>query len=157
MLFKNLKAIINEADEAPAPADAVAPATPAAPVKRQPAKTIKVSQENSDGVGKEAYNISNELAQALSTTLKQMYNIMKVDTNDNTITIIADPKKMVDADGVASITSKLTGKPVDNASLISTIQQLVTGTLGLEIDKFNLTGPTQSEPGVLLITVVSVA
>lgn len=153
MLFKNLKEIICEVDETDSTVDSNETNTDnksdnTSP--RKPKQTIKHVADASDGVGNEAYDISNEIAKTLETDLTEYYNIYKVEASNNKITITAKLNKMKDG----LLTSKMTGNAIPNETLLNTIQQIIIADLGKEIDKFKLDGPFSVAPGVLVITVV---
>lgn len=129
MLFKNLKAIINEADAAPtdaaAPADGAAPAIPASPLKRQPAKTIKVSQENSDGVGHETYKLSVGFDEDLLAQLKTTFGL-------NSIASFGVVNKMY------NVTFKPGNPDVNEESVKNTVMMALAVELNGKIDNVDL-------------------
>jgi hypothetical protein len=149
MLFKDLKSIINEADEE---VTAVEDETSVEDVPNKPQQAIDDVKDASDGVGAEAYKISNKIARTLDTDLTEYYNIEKIQASNNRITITADISKMKNG----QVTSKLTGDAISSETLLNTIQQIIIADLGKDVDLFKLDGPKEAAPGVLLITVMSV-
>ena len=93
MLFKNLKAILIEADEEAEKPKETAEATTdektVDPVKRRiPRRDVKNVKDASDGVGNEAYDLSQDISLSLKTSLKDVYNIKKIKVLNNTISIV---------------------------------------------------------------------
>ncbi len=154
MLYKDLKSQISEAD---APIEntnstEIKPGENQATKKRIPQKVVQVKKDTTDGVGSETYMISNEITKNLDTVLRRYYNISRVSTNKNTITLSSDLSKLVDN----KITDRRTTSVVPRETLLSTIQQIITAELGKKINDFNLVGPQEVAPGVFIITIVPV-
>lgn len=152
MLFKELKDLVIEAEEENVPADGNTDVTNVAPIQRKPKKVIQDVKDASDGIGNEAYSVSNELANTLETDLTEYYNIDSVKASNNKITIIANVKKMKNN----QITSKMTGDPISSETLLDTIQQIIAADLGKDLDKYKLTGPKEVAPGIFIIVVIPI-
>lgn len=155
MLYKDLKSQISEADTTTPPVENQAPTetkpgTNQAVKKRMPQKTLQAKKDSSDGIGQEAYMISNEISKNLETTLRRYFNIDRVSTNKNTITLSSNVNKLVDN----KITDSRTNTVVPRETLMNTIQQIITAELGKQMDLFNLVGPQEAAPGVFIITIV---
>ncbi len=113
MLFKNLKAIINEADEAPAPADAVAPTGGAVPPKKS--KSDKVADSHADGIGGEIYNIITELAPKIESQLKIAFSkdIESFSVGNNIITVKLKTNNTADSQGIVNTINMVFAPNVD--------------------------------------------
>lgn len=154
MRLKDLRNKMNEADEAAAGDDAVEGEEEKEVVKpNKPQDDVQKVKDASDGIGAEAYEMSNKIASVLETDLPKYYNVSEVAASNNTITITADIKKMKDG----LITSKMTGEVIPSEQLLSTIQMMVVADVGEEIDNFEMNGPTPVAPGVFIITVVPIS
>jgi len=151
MLYKDLKEIIFEADEENSITDSDTEQSKKE-IPKKPKKSIQNVKDASDGIGNEAYDISNKIANTLETDLTSFYNIEKVYASNNKITINAKVKKM----NSGLLTSKMTGHPIPHETLLNTIRQIIIADLGDDIDNFKLDGPFEVAPGILVITVVSV-
>lgn len=158
MLFKNLKAIMVEADAPPADAAAEAPAEGTTPVKEEPKKpsaSQKVSKEASDGVGNESYTVSNAIVDAVNTSLRSMfYDVIKIYANKNSIFF----QFRVAKDGTVLLTNaKDTSTGIPSETVYDVIQQLISAALQSDINKFSLNGPIRTSgngDSKLMITVV---
>lgn len=149
MLFKDLKNIINEADEAnnePPVDDTQEPENTS--IKRKPMSTKKDVQKASDGVGKESYKNSIKIETKLETTLKSLFNVESVKVANNVVTVVFKFSGDVDKFIVPS-----TGREVTKDEVISQIQLLVLAGLGVSGDDVDMS--TNYIGGVLTITVKS--
>lgn len=158
MLLKNLKAVF-EAAEPPAPE---APATDGTTVPvekpeppKAPSKFKKQSTDASNGVGEEAYKISTEIAQKLSTDLVKYYKIRSVTSSNNTVSIVPATKN---SDGALVFTSN-TENPIEVPieKIVEVVKQMVVAILSTDINKFQLSEPLDTGTGILMFNVVPIA
>lgn len=155
MLFKDLKSIIKEADEAAAPAPA--PETPATADAQpldtklkanKPQKATQNVKQASDGIGKESYKISTKLETKLKMTLTSMLNIQSIKVSNNSVKIVFDFSK-----GKDKFIMKETGSEISQEDAIAFIQMEIMAGLGSKGDEIDL--DSKYLGGMLLITVKS--
>ncbi len=149
MFLKELREIINEADTPPLGTDSNIQKE--IKTTNKPKAVIAHIKKTSDGVGAEAYKMSNSIAVTLKTDLLEYYHIASVKASNNRVTITADVAKMKNG----QITSKLTGDIVSAEILLDTIQQIIIADIGANIDDFSLVGPKKVANGVFVITIFS--
>ncbi len=120
MLFKNLKAIINEADEttAPTPAEGAAPTDGTVPTNQTPikkSKADKVADSHADGIGGEIYTIITELSSKIETQLKLAFakDIESFDVGNNIITVKLKPNNTADANGIINVINMVFAPNID--------------------------------------------
>lgn len=148
MLYKDLKKTVFEAEENINNTATQTSNTNNTPIK--PQKDVKNIKDASDGIENESYTFSTDMAVALIKTLKQYYNVYDINVENNLIIIKNNLKKTSSPD---VITSRLSGKPVENDSIINTIQMIITSAAEGEIDNFSLEGPISDGNGLLTIMV----
>ena len=144
MLLKDLKEIIQEADEpAEGPADGETPVENETQPKRAK-RDIQAVKDSSDGVGKEAYKISTKLETKLQSSITNTFNVSDVKTSNNVVYIYFKG---------SDIKMKHNGMTVSGDVAVDNIQSIIMAILGADGNNFNLT--SKMLPGLLTITIVS--
>ena len=143
MLYKDLKSQISEADTVlPAAENTTVTEQPPITKKRIPQSAVKAKKEATDGIGSETYQLSNEIAKNLDSVLRRYYNISRVSTSKNTITLTSDLNTLKDN----QITDRRSHTIVSSDIMLNTIQQIIAAGLGKKMDAYNLIGPQEIAP-----------
>ena len=147
MLLRDLKRIIHEAEEPNAAATETSQTPTIEKTLNKPQKTVDVSKQASDGIGKESYKMSKELETKLSVSLKDLLNIKTVKASNNSIKITFDFSKS------GNDKFLLTGNEISQTEMLDLIKMEITALLGSSNDEFTLDAKYFS--GMVLIIVRS--